>query len=668
MAILTREGNRLVRRNGRELLWIEPWGANSLRVRATCLAGMPEQDWALLPQPEQEVAIAIEGEAASITCGGLTARLNREGWLSFTNARDEVLLTEYWRNRDDITRYSVPLALSARQMKRRLGSDDFALTARFEARADEKLFGMGQYQDSELNKKGCTLELAQRNSQASVPFCLSNLGYGFLWNNPAVGQVTFAANRTEWTLPATRALDYWVTAGDTPAQIEGQYADATGHVPMMPDYGMGFWQCKLRYRTQEELLNVAREHKRRGLPMDVIVVDFFHWPMQGEWRFDPIDWPDPDAMVRELKEMGIELMVSIWPTVDARTENYRKLNERGLLIGVDRGTPINMNWMGETLFYDATNPEAQRFVWNEAKKNYFERGIRIFWLDEAEPEGIYDFDLYRFHLGPAQQVSNIYPNLFAKGFYDGMTAEGMDKVLNLVRCVWAGGQRYGALAWSGDIYSSFRTLREQLQAGLSMAIAGIPWWTTDIGGFLGGDIHDPHFHELLVRWFQWGAFCPVMRLHGERPPFKPMVEEWREGGVRQFSSGQDNEVWSFGEDVYEILVKYLHLRERLRPYIARLMADAHGQGAPVMRPMFYDFPAESAAWEVADQYMLGPDLLVAPVMEEGVRSRTVWLPAGCGWRDARTGERFSGGQTATVPAPLDVIPVFVREGSDIRVW
>ena len=154
-----------------------------------------------------------------------------------------------------------------------------------------------------------------------------------------------------------------------------------------------------------------------------------------------------------------------------------------------------------------------------------------------------------------------------------MTAEGMDKVLNLVRCVWAGGQRYGALAWSGDIYSSFRTLREQLQAGLSMAIAGIPWWTTDIGGFLGGDIHDPHFHELLVRWFQWGAFCPVMRLHGERPPFKPMVEEWREGGVRQFSSGQDNEVWSFGEDVYEILVKYLHLRERLRPYIARLMAE-----------------------------------------------------------------------------------------------
>ncbi len=668
MAIITKEGNRLVRRDGRELLWIEPWGANSLRVRATRLAAMPEDDWALLPAAEGEAAITIDEPRASITCGGLTARINNEGWLTFENARGELLLSEYWRNRDDITRYSVPLKLSAREMKARMGSDDYALTARFEARDDEKIFGMGQYQDSQLNKKGCTLELAHRNSQASVPFYVSSLGYGFLWNNPGVGQVTFATNRTEWTLASTRSLDYWVTAGDTPAQIESQYADATGHVPMMPEYGLGFWQCKLRYRTQEELLSVAREHKRRGLPMDVIVVDFFHWTMQGDWQFDPVDWPDPEGMVAELKSMGIELMVSIWPTVDARSENYKKLNERGLLIGVDRGSPINMNWMGETLFYDATNPEAQRFVWDVVKKNYFDKGIRIFWLDEAEPEGIYDFDLYRFHRGPALQVSNLYPNGFAQGFYDGMKEAGVDPVMNLIRCIWAGGQRYGALAWSGDVYSSFRTLREQLQAGLSMAMAGIPWWTTDIGGFIGADIHSPTFHELIVRWFQWGAFCPVMRLHGERPPFKPLGDnEWREG-VRQFSSGQDNEVWSYGEDVYAILEQYLMLRERLRPYMRSLMAAAHESGAPVMRPLFYDFPGEAALWDVADQYMLGPDILVAPVMEEGVRSRSVVLPAGVHWRNARTGEVIPGGQTITVPAPLDTIPVFVREGSDVKVW
>ena len=185
----------------------------------------------------------------------------------------------------------------------------------------------------------------------SVPFMLSSLGYGFLWNNPAVGRVNFGKNITTWEAFSSKKLDYWITAGDTPAEIEEAYANATGKVPMMPEYAMGFWQCKLRYQTQEELLEVAREYKRRNLPISVIVVDFFHWPMQGEWKFDPTYWPDPDAMIKELKDMGIELMVSIWPTVDYRSENFNEMKSKGLLIRVDSGYPISMDFQGNTLHY-----------------------------------------------------------------------------------------------------------------------------------------------------------------------------------------------------------------------------------------------------------------------------------------------------------------------------
>ena len=197
-------------------------------------------------------------------------------------------------------------------------------------------------------------------------------------------------------------MDYWITAGDTPAEIEEAYARVTGTVPMMPDYAMGFWQCKLRYQTQEELLEVAREYKRRGLPISVIVIDFFHWTKQGEFKFDPEYWPDPEGMVRELKEMGIELMVSIWPSIDKTSENFREMYEKGYLVRFDRGNSIVTDWMGNTMFYDPTHPGAREYLWKVVKRNYYDKGIRIFWLDVAEPEYTeYEFDNYRYHIGTA---------------------------------------------------------------------------------------------------------------------------------------------------------------------------------------------------------------------------------------------------------------------------
>ena len=683
------EGNRLIIREGISQVWIEPWGENSLRVRMTKEPQMDQHDWALTEEvPETKSSITFEeidvtdpwyqtkeyekyhqkGTQATLVNGKITAKVSHEGWISFFNQKGELLTEEYWRNRNRINRYCVPLRIDARELKPIMGTNDYELTARFEAFDDEKIFGMGQYQEAHMNKKGAILELAHRNSQASVPFMVSSRGYGFFWNNPAIGTATFGTNKTEWHANSTKKLDYFITAGDSPAEIEAQYSLATGRTPMMPEYGMGYWQCKLRYRNQEELLAVAREHKRRGLPMDAIVIDFFHWTRQGEFRFEPRDWPDPEAMVKELKELGIELVVSVWPTIDEQSCNYGTMAEHGYLVNADRCNAIHMTWMGNTTFYDATNPKAQQFVWEQCKKNYYDYGIRCFWLDEAEPEyGPYDFDNYRYYEGPALQCTNRYPVGYAKGFYDGLKKEGESDIMSLVRCAWAGSQKYGVLTWSGDVYSSFRSMREQLQAGLSMGMAGIPWWTSDIGGFLGGNISDPHFQELLLRWFAWGAFCPVFRMHGERSPWYEREQEFIDD-VRQLTSGQDNEVWSFGEDNYEILKKYLFIRERLRPYIRSCMKTASETGAPVMRPLFYDFPEDARSWEIEDAYMFGPDLLVAPVMQEGARERTVYLPAGTVWTDAYTKKTYEGGQEVTVPAPIDIIPVFMRDGANYPIY
>ncbi|KAK8134596.1 glycoside hydrolase family 31 protein [Apiospora sp. TS-2023a] len=640
--MLYEEDGRLVFRYDAEKLWIEPWGPNALRVRATKAGTMPLVDWALdLPPPAATTTISIseQDKTASITNGHIAAQISKLGKLTIHDARSgKLLLEEYRRTRVDLL-------------------DPKCSSLEVDAREFQPITG---YQQPYLDIKGSDLELAHRNSQASVPFALSSRGYGFLWNCPSVGRAVFGKNIMSFEASSSPIMDYWVVAGDTPAQIVEAYADVTGKVPMMPEYGLGFWQCKLRYQTQEELLGVAREYRKRNLPIDLIVIDFFHWPLQGEWKFDPTYWPDPDAMIQELKQLKIELMVSIWPTVDKRSENYDEMVEQGHLIRTERGIRTAMNFQGETVHFDATSPEARDYVWRKCKQNYHDRGIRVFWLDEAEPEySVYDFDNYRYHAGSNLAVGNVYPRDYARAFYEGQTAAGQTNVVNLLRCAWAGSQRYGALVWSGDIASSWGSFRSQLAAGLNMGIAGLPWWTTDIGGFHGGDPNDPAFRELLVRWFQWGAFCPVMRLHGDREPQQPQLGTTGGAGCR---SGAANEVWSFGDEAYEILKKYMHLREDMRDYIRDLMKQAHEKGTPIMRPLFYDFPADAKAWEVEQQYMFGPRYMCCPVLEAGKRKIKAYLPkletSDGKWRPLEGDGAWEGGQEVEVDCPLEYMPVF----------
>jgi alpha-D-xyloside xylohydrolase len=669
----------LLRSHCGERLLVEPWGTDALRVRSTMHAGFDREDWALeggRPPESADIHIADDGQSASIRNGNILARIDPRGQISYYNAAGDLLLAEYVRlrlgnmqagegeiDRQAISYFNSALKIHPRTFTPQFGGD-YTLNMRFESTPGERIFGMGGYQHGFLDQKGCLLELAQRNSQASVPFAVSSLGYGFLWNNPAIGYVSFGKNLTEWTAYSTRQLDYWITAAPTPRRIMENYSSVTGTAPMMPEYGLGLWQSKLRYQTQDELLSVAREYWRRGIRLDVIVADFFHWPKQGEYCFDPDYWPDPAAMIAELEANGTKLMVSIWPTIDKTSSHFEEMRTRDLLVRTHRGIPTTMDFLGDTVFFDATNPEARAYVWQLVKKNYHDKGVRIFWLDEAEPEyTVYDFDNYRYHAGTNLQTGNIYPRAYAQGFYEGMSPlQGAD-IVNLVRCAWAGSQKFGALIWSGDVDSSFESLRNQLAVGLNMGMAGIPWWTSDTGGFHGGVNNDPSFRECLVRWFQFAVFSPVLRMHGDREPHKKPLSD-RGGGL--CASGADNEIWSFGDEVEAILVAYLNVRERIRPYIREQMREAHEHGTPLMRPLCFDFPDDEQAWQIEDAYMFGPDILVAPVLDEGIRQRKVYLPVGCKWLDHAGGDMIEGGSTFVADAPLARIPIFLRENS--AVW
>jgi alpha-D-xyloside xylohydrolase len=637
-----------------EVLEMEPWGPNGIRVRATCLPEI-KQDWisALLPQESRQAEIQIGANGASLRNGSMLARVSASGALSFVNVdTGTVLLKE-----QPIHAVSIP----ARHYKDIRG-DHFHIDVCFEAYADEHIYGLGQHQHGRLDQKGCVIELIQRNTEVSIPFLLSSRGYGFLWNNPAVGRVELGYNATRWVAESAPQIDYWITTGNDPAEIISNYADVTGHAPLLPDWASGFWQSKLRYASQEELISVAEEYHRRQLPLSIIVIDFFHWTRHGDWQFDSKCWPDPGGMVQALEKLGVRAMVSVWPTVSRLSANYPEMWGNKYIVRNKGGTPAHMYFVDNQAeegiyvhYYDPTHPDARKYIWEKVKQGYYEHGIKLFWLDACEPEMIPMLpENLRFHAGDGEAVANIYPLHHVQGFYEGLKAEGeQEDILFLCRSAWAGSQRFGAAVWSGDIISSFPVLRAQVKAGLNMGLSGIPWWTHDIGGFRGGDPASPSFRELIVRWFQFGAFSPIFRLHGHRLPH-----------TDDFGGGP-NEVWSFGEEAYEILKRYMLLRERLRPYIMDQMRVAHENGIPPMRTLFLDFPNDPACYSIEDEYMFGPDLLVAPVLDADVRSRKVYLPANITWKDAWTGRQYEGGQWIDVPAPIETIPLFLKAGSHL---
>ena len=668
------EKNALIFFHQGEMCRIEAWGKDSLRIRSTKQGKWTGNLWALTEKVEPTDAQVVvdeedhwvgdgtidKREIATITNGRIKAVVNFVGIISLYRD-DKLILREYYRMYDGtLSKESRCLKVINREWKGLCGADQYSLNVKFESNDGEKLYGMGQYQQPYLDLKGCTLELAQRNSQISVPFAVSSLGYGFLWNNPAVGQVTFGKNYTEWLAKSTKEMDYWVTVGDAPKDLIANYTNATGHPDMFPENLMGLWQCKLRYRTQDEVLSVARAYQKEGIKIEQIVIDFFHWTVQGDWKFDKTYWPDPKAMVDELHSMGIRVIVSVWPSVDRKSENFYPMMEMGLLIKTERGAAQTYDYQGDCVEIDPFNPECRKYVWEVCKRNYYDLGFDAFWLDNSEPDyGVYDFENYRYCDGPALEISNMYPQMYSRVFFDEMSKLSDEPVVNLLRCGWAGSQKYGNVIWSGDVPSTFEALRDQLQCGLNMGLAGISWWTTDIGGFMTDDVNDPDFRQLLIRWYQFAVYSAVFRMHGDRGPYNIPPLDTRDWGGGYLHTGQPNELWSYGEDNYEIMKKYYKVRMDMHDYIKELYAEAHTNGSPLIRTMFYEFPNDDKCWELSDQYMFGSKFLVAPILELNQFKRTVYLPLGQ-WKLTSDGKIYEGGCTVEVDAPIDYMPVFER--------
>ena len=550
----------------------------------------------------------------------------------------------------------------------------FRISATFDSPTSEHYYGLGQQQQGFLDLRDHQIKCwhdygAVGGENVCVPFLVSSLGYGVIWDNPSKTTIDLGFNQQNiWSSEIGDRVSFFVIAGDKSDEIYQGYRQLTGITHMLPRAVYGYIQSKAIYPTQQQLLDVARGYRDRNLPLDVLVVDFLNMTKQGELDLDLTRWPDPAAMNRQLHSMGINTLLSVWPHFPAGTQFYDMLLQNGWLIHTSDGTPDPGGFtkeIGPNL--DTTNAAAAKWWWESIRDRYVKPyGFDYIWLDETEP----DIDPAKdfFSIGSGARYYNLYPLFHTASVYEGFRRDFGDsrRVMILARAAYLGAQRNGTVFWSSDVLSTWDMLKRSIPAGLNFTASGMPYWNTDIAGFFSpnlsvdyrsarkplldsSDVRDnidryEDYPELFVRWFQWGTFQPVMRAHGER---------------------KHNEVWSYGKQAEPILEKYLRLRYELLPYTYSLAYGTYLNGAPFMRALFMDFPNDPNVADIVDEYMFGPAFLVAPVTEQGATTRKVYLPSGSDWYNYWTNERMKGGQTITVAAPIDTIPLFARAGSII---
>lgn len=460
-------------------------------------------------------------------------------------------------------------------------------------------------------------------------------------------------------------IDYYFISGDNMDEVISGYRTITGKAPMMPKWAMGFWQSRQRYGTQQELLEAATEYRRRGIPFDNIVLDWQYWPIDqwGDHQFDSVRFPDPDGMISELHdELNARLMISVWPKYYEGTINFGAMNSRGWLYrhNIDEG---RKDWLGYlSTFYDAFNVEARKAFWGQINNSLYSRGVDAWWLDATEPDIYSNLPVAERKammdptaLGSASRYFNAYPLVQAQAVWEGQQATNPDsRIFILTRAAFAGLQRYSAANWSGDIAAGWHDMARQVATGVNLSMSGIPWWTMDIGGFsVESRYHNPsqadleEWRELMTRWHQFGVFVPLFRSHGEFP---------------------HREIYNTappGHPAYKTMVEYNRLRYRLMPYIYSLAGEVWRNDYTIMRGLILDFSVDASLFDIVDQYMFGPSMMVNPVTEYGARNRTVYLPAAYGWYDMRSGRYYAGGRAIEAEAPYEYMPLFVREGSII---
>ena len=593
-------------------------------------ASSPHQPWML------EAAKACPGtafhfvegaESASLTTGALKVEFSlKRGNLTFSDLEGHSLLRELNR---------VPRTYEKAEVN---GETTYHVVDRFSPDRMEGLYGLGQHQSGVFNYRGSTVELAQNNTDVAIPLLVSSKGYAVMWNTASLSYVDnrFPSELSFRTL-AGDAVDYYFIYGPELDQVVHQYRSLTGHTPLFPKWAYGFFQSKDRYVSQQEVLDVAKRYRAEHIPIDGIVQDWFWWQKEGDPVFNK-NFPDVRGELKMLHDEHFHAMLSVWGLFDTGSENYKKMTADRFMIG-------------DAHVYDATNSKAREFYWNNLAGKLFDMGWDAFWLDSAEPEEAWphmgDAILRdkQLSIGSGARYTNIFPLEHTGGVSEHWReTTDQKRVFLLTRSAFLGQQRNGTTTWSGDIYSTYMNLQRQVPAGLNFALSGNPYWTTDIGGYFQPferPANDPAYQKLYARWFEFGTFCPIFRTHGHR---------------------DHNEMWTY-DKVEPILLEYDRLRYRLMPYIYSLAWRVSNEDYTIQRPLVMDWRKDEKTWNIGDQFMFGPALMVNPVTKEDATRRDVYLPASPAWYDFWTGDAVAGGREIEVDAPLNRIPVYVRAGS-----
>src|SRR5580698_10244804 len=593
-------------------------------------APAPPRPWMLDSQqscPGAPFTFAQDAKAASLKTAQLEVVVNiGRGNLSFRVLDGESLLNEG----NSIPRTYEPVELN--------GDHTYRVTDRFSPTITEALYGLGQHQSGMFNYRGSTVELGQNNTDVAIPLLISNKGYGLLWNTAAL---TYFDNRfpldMKLTSIAGKSMDYYFLYGPEIDTVLHEYRTMTGHTPMLPKWAYGFFQSKDRYVSLDEIREIAERYRREHIPLDAMVQDWFWWKTEGDPVFNS-NYHDVAQDLDALHKENVHTMISVWGLLDPESETYKVLDAKNELVS---GAHV----------YDATNPEARDIYWERLPGKLLTQGWDAFWLDSAEPEEYWPhmgdaiLSSRQLAIGNGAEFTNVFPFEHTLGVQNHWKAENPGKrVFLLTRSAFLGQQRVGATVWSGDVYGTYWGLSHQVPAGLNFALSGYPYWTTDIGGYWPpheNPLSDPAFQELYARWFEYGTFCPIFRTHGHRP---------------------HNELWIF-DRVEPVLVSYDKLRYRLMPYIYSLAWKVTSEDYTIQRPLVMDWRTDPKTWNLGDQFMFGPAILVNPVLKPNAVKRSVYLPKAPVWYDFWSGKLITGRGEIEADAPLDRMPLFVRAGS-----
>ncbi|MDR6461698.1 TIM-barrel domain-containing protein [Chryseobacterium sediminis] len=580
------------------------------------------------------------------------------------------------------------------------GTQTYSVRQDFQLEKDEPIYGLGILQNGKMSQRNTDVKMIQNNTWDFVPFFQSVKGYGIFWDNYSPTQFTDTPQKTSFSSEVGDGIDYYFIYGKNADGVVSGMCDLTGNVPMLPLWTYGYWQSKERYKSQDELVDVVKKYRDLKVPLDGIIQDWQYWGNNYQWNamdFISPDFPDAKKMVQDIHGMNAHLSVSIWSSFGPMTKQYREMDSKGMLFNISTWPesgrevwPPDMNYPSGVRVYDAYNPEARNIYWKYLNKGVFSLGVDSWWMDSTEPDHLSQKaeDLNtQTYLGSFRKVRNAYPLMTVGGVYDHQRETISDKrVFILTRSAFAGQQRYAANTWSGDVNSSWETLRKQVPAGLNFSLTGNPNFNSDIGGFFAGvykrngGTKNPMFQELYVRWLQYGTFTPMMRSHG--------TDVARE--IYQFGNK--------GDVVYDAIEKFIRLRYSMLPYIYSVSHDVSKNGSSFMRALSMDFPSDKKTWDMNNEYLFGKSLLVAPVLNaqytpekvvktdenEGwnktdsnkensasnidfTQNKTakVYLPQGADWFDLWSNEKYSGGKEVQKSINIQSIPLYVKAGSII---